>query len=88
VDRGSTAPHISEYGGRGRFEPFKDVKPIPVTRLPGGSPTEFSMLPGGYDFIHVIFWTFVAMIIVGTNFMAIALSAGLGILLMEAIGKK
>lgn len=46
------------------------------------------MLPGGYDFIHVIFWILVAMIIVGTNFMAIALSAGLGILLMEAIGKK
>jgi hypothetical protein len=46
------------------------------------------MLPGGYDFIHMIFWSFVLLIILGTNFMAIALSAGLGLLVMEKLGKK
>jgi len=46
-----------------------------------------AMLPGGYDFIHIAFWIVVIPIIVGTNFMAIALSVGLGLLLMEAIGK-
>ncbi len=45
------------------------------------------MLPGGYDFIHIIFWTVVALVAVGTNFMAIVLSMGIGILVMEAIGK-
>ncbi|CAN5768797.1 hypothetical protein BH23GEM11_BH23GEM11_05680 [soil metagenome] len=45
------------------------------------------MLPGGYDFIHIAFWIVVIPIIVGTNFMAIALSVGLGLLVMEAIGK-
>jgi hypothetical protein len=49
---------------------------------------EQAMLPGGYDFIHVIFWMVVIPIIAGTNFMAIALSVGLGLLLMESIGKR
>ncbi len=43
------------------------------------------MLPGGYDFIHIVFWIVVIPIIIGTNFMAIALSMGLGILLLEAL---
>lgn len=45
------------------------------------------MLPGGYDFIHLVFWPVVLMVAVGTNFMAIVLSAGLGILLLEAVRK-
>ncbi len=44
------------------------------------------MLPGGYDFIHVIFWFVVLLVVVGTNFMAILLSGGLGLLVMEALG--
>jgi hypothetical protein len=45
------------------------------------------MLPGGYDFIHIAFWLVVIPIIVGTNFMAIALSVGLGLLVFEAVRK-
>ncbi len=45
------------------------------------------MLPGGYDFIHLVFWLVVIMVAAGTNFMAIALSVGLGLLVMEALGK-
>lgn len=46
------------------------------------------MLPGGYDFIHLVFWPVVLLIAVGTNFMAILLSAGLGLLLMERFEKE
>jgi hypothetical protein len=45
------------------------------------------MLPGGYDFIHIVFWIVVIPIIVGTNLMAIALSVGVGLLALEALGK-
>jgi len=46
------------------------------------------MLPGGYDFIHLVFWPIVLLIAVGTNFMAILLSAGLGLLLLERFEKE
>jgi hypothetical protein len=45
------------------------------------------MLPGGYDFVHIMFWLVVIPIIIGTNFMAIALSVGLGLLVFEAVRK-
>jgi len=44
-------------------------------------------LPGGYTFTHLIFWTVVAMVGVGTNAVPIVLMIGLGILLLELIGK-
>jgi len=44
------------------------------------------MLPGGYTFIHLVFWFVVLLVVVGTNFMAILLSGGLGLLAMEALG--
>ena len=45
------------------------------------------LVPGGYLFTHLIFWTLVSMIAVGTNLMAIVLSLGLGILAMESFKK-
>lgn len=45
------------------------------------------LLPGGYTFIHLVFWSVVAMVAVGTNAVAIILSVGLVLLLLEAIGK-
>ena len=45
------------------------------------------MLPGGYDFIHLVFWTVVSMVVVGTNLLPIALSVGIGILLLESLKK-
>lgn len=44
------------------------------------------MLPGGYDFIHLVFWSVIGLVAVGTNFMAIVLSFGIGVLLMETFG--
>jgi hypothetical protein len=45
------------------------------------------LIPGGYLFTHLIFWTVVSMVGVGTQLMAIILSLGLGILAMESFKK-
>jgi hypothetical protein len=49
---------------------------------------ESEMLPGGYDFIHVVFWIVAALVAVGTNLMPILLSAGLGVLFLEKLKKE
>lgn len=46
------------------------------------------MLPGNYDFIHLIFWPIVLLVAVGTNLVPIALSVGLGILVLGALRKE
>jgi hypothetical protein len=43
------------------------------------------LLPGGYNFIHLVFWAVVGMVAVGTNAVAIILVAGLGMLLLESL---
>jgi len=45
------------------------------------------LLPGGYLFTHLIFWTVVGMVAVGTNAVAIILSIGLGLLVFETATK-
>lgn len=45
------------------------------------------LVPGGYLFTHLIFWTVVAMVAVGTNAVAIILSVGLVLLLLESLGR-
>lgn len=45
------------------------------------------LIPGQYTFVHLIFWTVVSLVAVGTNAMAIILSFGLGILAMESLKK-
>jgi hypothetical protein len=44
-----------------------------------------NLVPGGYVFIHLIFWTVVGMVAVGTNAVAIILMVGLGVMAMETI---
>jgi len=46
--------------------------------------TTMDLVPGGYLFTHIVFWTVVAMVALGTNAAAIILSIGLGILAMES----
>lgn len=43
------------------------------------------LLPGGYNFIHLVFWSVVGMVAVGTNAVAIILVVGLMMLVMEAV---
>lgn len=45
------------------------------------------LLPGGYNFIHVVFWSVVALVAVGTNAVAIILVTGLVLLFLESVGK-
>jgi hypothetical protein len=45
------------------------------------------LLPGGYYFTHLAFWFVVSLILVGTNAVAIILSIGLGLMVLEATGK-
>ena len=46
------------------------------------------LVPGGYLFTHLIFWTVVALVAVGTNAVAIILSIGLGLLVFETVTQK
>ena len=46
------------------------------------------LVPGGYLFTHAIFWTVVALVAVGTNAVAIILSIGLGLLVVETVTQK
>lgn len=45
------------------------------------------LVPGGYLFTHLVFWTVVALVAVGTNAVAIILSVGLVLLFLESVGK-
>ncbi len=46
------------------------------------------LVPGGYLFTHLIFWAVVALVALGTNAVAIILSIGLGILVLESATKQ
>lgn len=46
-----------------------------------------NLLPGGYTFTHIVFWTVVAMVAVGTNVVPIMLSVGIVLLVLESAGK-
>ena len=45
------------------------------------------LVPGGYIFTHLVFWTVIGMVAVGTNAVAIILSIGLGLLAFESVTK-
>jgi hypothetical protein len=46
------------------------------------------LVPGGYVFTHLVFWTVIALVIVGTNAVAIMLSVGLGLMALEALKRR
>ena len=46
-----------------------------------------NLLPGGYTFTHLIFWSVVGLVAVGTNAVGIMLSISLGMLALEAVKK-
>ena len=47
-----------------------------------------ALVPGGYIFTHLIFWSVVGLVAVGTNAVAIILSIGLGLLVLETATKQ
>lgn len=46
------------------------------------------LVPGGYLFTHAVFWGVVALVAVGTQAVAIVLSVGLPILIIETLTKR
>jgi len=44
-----------------------------------------NLLPGGYTFTHLVFWTVVGMVAVGTNAVPIILMIGLAMMLLESV---
>ena len=46
------------------------------------------LVPGGYLFTRAVFWTVVGMVAVGTNAVAIILSIGLGLLVVESLTQR
>lgn len=44
-----------------------------------------NLLPGGYTFIHIVFWTVVAMVAVGTNAVAMILLTGLTMMALDVV---
>ena len=46
-----------------------------------------ALVPGGYLFTHLVFWTVIGLVAVGTNAVAIILSVGLLLLVAESVGK-
>jgi hypothetical protein len=45
------------------------------------------LVPGGYLFTHMVFWTVVGLVAVGTNAVAIILSIGLALLVFESVAQ-
>ena len=45
------------------------------------------LLPGGYNFIHAVFWVVGAMVAFGTTVVANILAIGLVLLFLESVGK-
>ncbi|HET9948479.1 MAG TPA: hypothetical protein VFQ22_06135 [Longimicrobiales bacterium] len=46
------------------------------------------LLPGGYLFTHLVFWSVVALVAVGTQVVAIVLLIGLALLVAETATKQ
>jgi len=44
-----------------------------------------NLLPGGFTFTHIVFWTVVGMVAVGTNAVAIILVVGLTMMILESV---
>jgi hypothetical protein len=45
------------------------------------------LLPGGYNFMHMVFWSVMMLVGVGTMTVATILVVGLGLLFLESVGK-
>ncbi len=45
------------------------------------------LVPGGYIFTHIVFWSVAACVAVGTQVVAIILVVGLSLLVLESLGK-
>ena len=68
------APHGSEGDAGG-----SEAGLVPTAK------SNANLLPGGYNFTHAAFWSVVGLVAVGTNAVAILLSIGAGLLILETL---
>ena len=54
--------------------------------VPTSKPND-SLLPGGYNLVHGAFWTVVVLVAIGTNAVAIILSIGLVLMVVEMLSR-
>lgn len=76
---GEEADHAEE-AGHGAPSP----RPSEAGLVPDAKSND-NLLPGGYNFTHVAFWSVVGLVAVGTNAVAIMLSVGAGLLALETL---
>ncbi len=82
VERGIASPddHADDHAAEaGRSEEAAPPSLVPTSKSTG------HLLPGGYNFTHLAFWTVVALVAVGTNAVAIMLTVGAGLLVLETV---
>jgi hypothetical protein len=77
-------------GRRGDSRPAAPHIPsAPFFTIPSTSDDPMrDLVPGGYLFTHAVFWTVVSLVAVGTNAVAIILSIGLPLLILESVTKQ
>lgn len=90
VERGISEPeahedegdaHEAEEAGHG---PEGDAGGSEAGLVPTAK-SNSNLLPGGYNFTHAAFWSVVGLVAVGTNAVAIMLSIGAGLLILETL---
>ena len=77
----AVARGISEPGAEHEEEAETHV--AETASVAGVAPALPGPLPGGYNFTHLVFWSVVGLVAVGTNAVAIILSFGAGLLALE-----
>lgn len=78
---------ISAGGESGGDTPGATAHISPTSLRPQWILSMRELVPGGYLFTHLVFWSVIGLVAVGTNAVAIILSVGLGLLVVEALGK-
>lgn len=81
VERGIAEPETHEEEGDAHAPPAgrSDAGLVPTAK------SNSNLLPGGYNFTHAAFWSVVGLVAVGTNAVAIMLSIGAGLLILETL---
>ena len=88
VDRGipSEEEHAGEVEHVADAEHAGEVEVSYAGLVPTAKSND-NALPGGYNFVHAAFWTVVVLVAIGTNAVAIILSIGILLLLLETLSR-
>lgn len=79
VERGISEPEAHEDEADAHDTGGSEAGLVPTAK------SNSNLLPGGYNFTHAAFWSVVGLVAVGTNAVAIMLSIGAGLLILETL---